>query len=316
MFQELYVPSAEPNQQLYVKIWKPATPPWAVVQIVHGMREHLGRYETMARFFVTAGLAVVAHEHLGHGRTAADAADLGFFAEQDAADKLVSDVWRMTQLAQEQFADCPIAIVGHSMGSIVVRRYLMAHSEAVAAAFLMGTSHTTYWENMWTSSVLALLNAVHGGQHRLRWLSRFSDKRHNEPFAKDGVSNSWLTRDAQLAASFHRDPLSKYPFSLNGYLTIARLQKYIEQPRNMLKTRRDLPMRFLSGTADTLSNNGEGIKKLVAKYRQLGFSNVAYRLYEGARHELHNEWQKEAVFSDMVTMLRLIVAEQIVEVGA
>ena len=134
------VASCDGQHRLHCVTWcDGSAKPKAVLQLVHGMCEYIGRYDALARFLAGHGFAVCGHDHLGHGQTAQSSEELGFFAEKDGWRLLVEDVYRVTLAAKEQYAGLPYFIFGHSMGSFVLENYLAQYGSEVDGAIVCGT---------------------------------------------------------------------------------------------------------------------------------------------------------------------------------
>ena len=136
---ELKIPSSDGRSILHVMHWRPVGQPRAVLQIAHGMTEHVGRYGEFAAALAEQGIAVIGHDHLGHGKTAGCEEKLGFFAEKNGAIFLVQDIHRVHVRAVKLYPEIPKFILGHSMGSFLVRRYLTKYGWEEDGAILMGT---------------------------------------------------------------------------------------------------------------------------------------------------------------------------------
>ena len=138
--REFTFPSADGIHQIHAVEWLPADrEPKAVVQLIHGMSEYIARYDPFARFLVEQGYAVVGHDHLGHGKTAAGPEEYGFLAEKDGWRCLLLDARQLRVDAGERFPHIPYFLMGHSMGSFVARGYLIEYSGTVDGCILSGT---------------------------------------------------------------------------------------------------------------------------------------------------------------------------------
>ena len=140
-------PSADGKSQINAKLWtKPAfgTPdapgpgkPTAIIQIVHGMAEYIDRYDEMARWYVKRGFVVCAEDHIGHGKTAANAAEFGHMPIKGGKDILIADVNRLRAQVSKCYPGVPYVMYGHSMGSFIVRAYIARYGQGLAAAQLL-----------------------------------------------------------------------------------------------------------------------------------------------------------------------------------
>ena len=132
-------PSTDGKSRIHAIEWVPPTAPVAVLQIVHGMQEYIGRYDRFARFMAENGFVVTGEDHLGHGLTAATAEDIGYFADEDGNGCLIGDIRKLHLLARTKYPDIPYFIMGHSMGSFLARQYIEMYGKDLSGAIIMGT---------------------------------------------------------------------------------------------------------------------------------------------------------------------------------
>lgn len=128
---EFYIPSSSGIANLHCMEWIPSGEVKAIVQIAHGMMEHVGRYREFAEFLAGHGIYVLGNDHLGHGKTAAAAEDRGYFGEHGGAVSVIRDMRRVTVHAQRKYPGVPIFLLGHSMGSFFARRYLTVYKDGI-----------------------------------------------------------------------------------------------------------------------------------------------------------------------------------------
>ena len=110
--------------EVYVRRWeKPDTQPSAILQMAHGMAEHVERYDEFAKFLNEQNIFVIGNDHRGHGQTGKKAGQLGYFARYHGFDRVVDDLYAVTEWIQKEYRNVPIFLMGHSMGSFLARRY-------------------------------------------------------------------------------------------------------------------------------------------------------------------------------------------------
>ena len=217
MRQELYSPSVDGVHQLHTLCWIPEGEIRAVLQIVHGMSEHIERYDEFARYLSERGVLVVGHSHLGHGLTAKGEAELGWFGWPDGNEYLIGDIHRTREKTQFRYPGVPYYILGHSMGSFLTRQYLGIYGEGLAGAVIMGTSDLPN----------ALLKSV---EQLCLWMGKRKGWRYRSPFL-DGLvirgfekklGIEWLSKDGERNQNYQEDPLCGFAFTLNGFYHFAR----------------------------------------------------------------------------------------------
>ncbi|MGY3725348.1 Lysophospholipase, alpha-beta hydrolase superfamily [Granulicatella balaenopterae] len=305
--KEFTIPSTDGVHQLYTKMWYPIGKPIGIVQLNHGMCDYINRYDRFAYYLAKHNFVVIGHDHIGHGNTALNRDDLGKFIPVNSGEVLVEDMYTITKFVKAHYPDLPIVIQGHSMGSIILRKYLIEHGDEVDGAVVMATSYTTKNENNFNLMMLNNFQIVFGKHRRSQIASRIVSYIHNHQFAEDRIENAWISSDMNEVITNNYDPMCAYNFTLNGYHTIVRLQKEIEDEALIQKMPKNLPLLLASGEKDTLGGNGEGIKKLAEKYRQLGMENVTMMIFENGRHDLLHEKDYMTVYKSIEAWIKEVI---------
>lgn len=275
-----------------------------VVQIVHGMAEHIERYEEFAEYLTARGFVVTGEDHMGHGKSVGKDGKFGYFCEQDPATVLVRDVHRLKKSTQALYPNVPYIIFGHSMGSFIVRNYMFRYGTGIAAVVLMGTG-------MQSKKLLNISKAVAGIQKTIfdpRHVSGLIDKlafgAYNKEIYDAETVFDWLSRDREEVKKFIDDPLCGFIFTVNGFSTLFELISRLHLQENLERIPKDLPVLFVSGSSDPVGDYGKGVRKAYDSLHAVGLNNVQMKLYEGARHELLNETNREEVTQDIYRWIR------------
>ena len=294
--------SKDAKTKIYgVRWWPDNKEVHGVIQLVHGMQEHIGRYEEFAEFLTNQGLLVVGHDHLGHGQSVRDEVHLGYFCKSRPSDALVFDIHQVTAITKRIYPDLPYMIFGHSMGSYLVRKYLTIYSQDVDGAILCGTGSVPDPVCYTGMAVCYLLAMFRGWHYRSRLVKKGAFGKSYAKYCMDGSDpeNSWLCRDSERVKKFYSDPLCGVDFTLNGYLGLFTTVSYDNQEKYIKQIRKDLPVLLISGSEDPVGDAGIGVKRVYRQYKKAGLEDVTIRLYEGDRHELINEFDRENVFTDV-----------------
>lgn len=268
----------------------------AVVQLSHGMCEYVGRYADFASFLAANGIAFAGNCHLGHGKTAASDADLGFFGGEDGdRQHLVDDLHIMNGIIREHFPDKPVILLGHSMGSFVARLFLTKYAEDVDAAVIMGTAG----RGAPTGIALALANliiAFRGARHRSGLLKRLAFSGYLKHCGKGCDPNAWLTRDAEIVKKYNADKYCTFTFTASAYRELFSMLAEVSSDEwaGMLPT--DLPMLLISGDEDPVGGFGKGVREVTARLTAAGVSDMTLKLIHGGRHEILNETDREETY--------------------
>lgn len=267
--------------------------------IIHGMQEHSGRYALLARYMAERGVAVLAYDHPGHGKTAASQEDLGFFRENHPADYVVQCARKMSQYIEDLYPDVPHFILGHSMGSFITRCLLQTDSARFQGAIITGTGHKIPGSKL-AKSLLSLINRISPRNKSGVFNGLFSQS-NNSRFKNDEDfdSTSWLSLSQTNRSNFKNDALNGQPFSYNGYYGLVTLHVRATARYWSKDISLDFPLIFISGEDDPIGNYGKGVKKIVENLKSDGFHDVTIKLYPKMRHEILNEDIQEEVF-DMI----------------
>ncbi|MGN0374099.1 MAG: alpha/beta fold hydrolase [Butyrivibrio sp.] len=275
----------------------------AVFQIVHGMQEYVKRYDTFATFLAEEGFLVVGADHLGHGLTAATDKDLGYFTEKDAPTILVRDVHRLKKMIQEEHPGIPYFIMGHSMGSFILRKYLAMYGKGIDGAILISTG---YQPAIVTSVAIFFTNFIrifHGDRYKSRFITGLAFGSYLKRIPDARTSSDWLTKDDDIIKTYRADKYCTFKFSLNAYRALFGLVRFACNPRNLTKISKELPIFLISGEEDPVGNYGKGVVKVYEQFRSLGIKDVEIKLYPDCRHEILNESNKEEVYNDILNWI-------------
>ena len=288
------------GKDLQVYVW-PVDAPKAVVQLVHGMAEHMGRYDRLAQALNQAGYAVVGHDHLGHGPIAKKE-ELGYFGPKDGWDSLIRDMHGVTEYAKGRFPSLPFALLGHSMGSFAAREYLLRYGGELSACVLSGTG----WHPAALASSARCMAALCGA---LSWTkpAHFVNKMgfgsYNKAFQPARTPFDWLSRDEKEVDKYVADPLCGFVFTARGFYDMFGGLKALSDLSRLQSMPKDLPVYFLSGAMDPVGTQGKGVETVARQFRDAGMKNVTVKLYEGGRHEMFNEINRDEVTADLIGWL-------------
>lgn len=277
----------------------------AVLQITHGMIEYIERYIPFAEYMTEQGFLVVAHDHIGHGDSVASKDDWGYFAEKNPSDVLVADMHTLRTMTQQENPDKPYFMMGHSMGSYMLRKYLAQHGAGLAGAIIMGTGYVPDQTVKLGMTISRVLAKFHGWRYRskfVKWLS------YDKPYKRydltgNTADNSWLTKDTEIVKKYYSDPKCTYLFTLNGYMGLFEAVLFDNQPENIQKIPKELPLFLISGADDPVGGLGEGVKHVYETYKAAGILDLTWKLYESDRHEILNETDRDTVYRDISSWL-------------
>ena len=289
--------------EIFAMKWSPEglQKPKAAVQLAHGYAEHIGRYDAFASKLAEAGIVVYGNDHRGHGKTNRNLGEAICFADEAGFDKVVADMWALTEIIQTENPGIPVFLFGHSMGSMLTRRYIQLYGEDLAGAILSGSG-------VFSNALLKLGTVVavseikrNGRAHPSRLLDKLVFQNFNRGFKPARTDLDWISRDPVEVDKFLADPLRGKIGSAGYFHDFFSGLLDMNDATNIQSTPKDLPLHFISGTADPVGGKaGKGIVQICRVYQQAGLLNVSCKLYEGARHELLNETNKDEVAQDII----------------
>lgn len=289
------LPSATQLGALVVRHW-PLDAPRGVVQIVHGMQEHMGRYDAFARFLNAHGYAVAGDDHAGHGLSTPQA-PRGYFGSKDGASHLLDDLYAVQCALQSRYPGVPYVLFGHSMGSFLARAYTTRHGALLSAAIYSGTSSGNA-----AAGLGKLLTHLHRQDTPFWLLNKIvfgSFNRRYQPV----TGSEWLNRDAAEVKQFLDDPLRVPCFTARGFYDLFTLLQEVSQKGWAQAVPSQLPVLLLSGDGDPLGAYGKGVPRVAQRLKEAGHPDVTTIVYPGARHELLLETNRDQVMADILVFL-------------
>ena len=308
--EEFTFDSRDGSSKIHAVRWVPEGKVVCILQIIHGMAEHIERYEEMANYLAQKGVLVTGEDHLGHGKSAQGRL-YGYFCRQDPATVVVRDVHRLKKMTQEDYPGVPYVILGHSMGSYMLRKYLCLHGENLSGAVIMGTGCVPDGTMKFGMTLCKFLAFFRGWNYRSKLVQKLS---YSKPYHKFDLygkdyTNSWLTKDVEHVKKYYSDPRCTFLFTLNGYYGLMEAVYFDNQMDNIKKVPKDLPVFMVSGADDPVGDLGEGVKKVYHMYKDAGVDDLTYRLYETDRHEILNETDRDQVYADICAWMSVRIAQ-------
>lgn len=266
-----------------------------IIQIIHGMSEHKDRYKHLFKYFSERGYLVVLKEHLHHGHNNIDQKKIGIF--ENDFNQLIIDQVNYTKELKKLYLETPIYILGHSMGSFIAQEHLKLCYNIVDGYIICGSCYKTPFLWKLAEYLSFFMNKIYKNKRayfikKLVFLNSNS-KVKSEYFYNE---NSWLSRDIEEVKTYCNDDLCDFTYSSSFYSDFFYFLNRLYLPTSFEKINRDLPIYIISGDMDPVGRYGKGVIQLKEFYERLNFKNVQYKLYPNARHELHNEINRDEVF--------------------
>lgn len=294
--------SSDGKTQLHACIWIPNEKIKfrGVLQIAHGVAEHIERYDDFARYLNEQGIVVAGHDHLGHGKSLPEGGTPVYFGENDGWQHAVDDIHRLHELLVKRYRRLPQLIMGHSMGSFLTRSYLIRYPGEKKAAVIMGTG----WQPgyMLTGGTLVAKRFLYknGAASTSDFVTDLAFGGYNRAFAPNRTSVDWLSADTDNVDLYIADPLCGADATVGLFRDMLGGIRFNQKPENLKKMDKTMPVLFIAGQDDPVGAMGKGVKRSYEAFQKAGMQDVSIKLYPGLRHEILNEKaMQQTVYSDI-----------------
>ena len=290
------------ENQTFTQKWT-VDQPRAIVHIIHGMSEHIGRYDHFAKALNKAGYSAIGSDLRGHGKTAGSIENIGFFADQDGWNLVVQDAIQLTKEIKAENPNVPVFILGHSMGSFIARTLAFTDPDLVDGYLLSATIGHPGWKGIVGKPMSKLMGALFGKKKPSKFLADTSFAGFSKRIKDKRTNKDWLTRDPKIVDQYIADPFCMQIFSNQFFNDLAIGVLEISKKSNIEKVSKNTPVVFISGSMDPAGEYGKGPTEVFEKYKSANVENVDLHLFEGGRHEILNETNREEIYGFIVQWL-------------
>jgi len=292
--------------KIRASIWETETYPKAIVQLVHGIAEHVDRYEDFAQWLNCHGIMVVAEDHMGHGKSVGENDIRGYFHGGWFA--AVEDTFDLMQQMMGNYPGVPYVLFGHSMGSFMVRTILAQYPDSgISGCVICGTA----WQpQMLLKAALPICKFLcrNGGDIKPSpALQKLMFGSYNKRVEHVRTENDWLTRDNRIVDAYNADPMCGFVATAGLYRDMLMGIDYIQQPDTLASMNKETPVLLTAGSEDPVGAYGQGVEQAAEAFRNAGMKFVSLKLYPLCRHEILNEINKNAVYDDILTWIVKVV---------
>ena len=301
--KDFYYPSADGKTQIHAIRWEPSGKPKAIVQIIHGMVEYIGRYDDFATYLAEHDYLVCGEDHLGHGESVISDEYHGYFGE-NGNEWIISDIHKLRTMMQEEYPDLPYLMLGHSMGSFLIRQYITEqggdYAKDLAGVVVMGTA----WQpvaTLKTGRALAKMLGTNEVGKKAPLIDFISFGSYLKKIDNPRTRSDWLTKESDIIDKYRATPWCNFRFTPNAYYHMFDGMLKAHDKKRMKNLPENMPILITSGAEDPVGNWGEGVRKTYMEYLENSPCKVDLRLYVDDRHEILNETDKEDVYQDLRT---------------
>ena len=291
-------------------MWEPEEmTPKLLLVISHGMSEGMTRYDEFANYMAARGVLVAGKDHLGHGKTARGADELGYFGRVKYDNIQNADFHKLVNLVRAMYPQVPLFVMGHSMGSFLVREYITEHGDNLDGVILSGAGDMSRFKVSMGRALVDMMSLFKGQRYRSKLVQKLIFGKFNSHISNPRTQLDWLTRDTAVVDEYMRQKDNGFIFTLNGFTHMLLNIIRVSQSQTFSKVPSDLPLLLVGGGEDPLGDWGRALPVLSKKYHAGGVKDVTVKLYPDARHEVVNELNKDQIDEDILSWMESRIHE-------
>lgn len=298
--------------EVAVTRWIPDGQVKGIVQLAHGMVEHVMRYDRFGSILAENGWLLNAHDMRGHGRTAEHSLEngtgsFGYLADKNGFARVTDDVREVIQKVRADFPGKKLVLFGHSFGSFVSQNFIEEYANYIDACILMGTAGPRLPLVFFGKLLASLIALFRGKKYVSPLLEKIAFGAYTKKIPDAQNGHAWLSRDTFSVDMYVQDKWCGFNPSAQFYCDMMTGLFKIHQSKNIKKIPHELPVFIMYGNADPVGDYGKTVQELCVAYRKNGMTNVVVKEYDGARHELLHETNKDEVEDDIVSYLNALL---------
>jgi len=283
------------------KVIGPNHDPKGIFQICHGMAENRKRYYDFMRYLANEGYICICHDHRGHGESVYSQDDWGYFYD-DSGQAVIDDAYQVSCMIKQEYPNLPIYLFGHSMGSMIVRRYLQEHDDMIDKLIVCGSVSKQNMAAFGGIFLVRFMRLLRGKRHRGRWLRQIVLGRNDGLFEGD-VTNRWLSANLDSVLAYNEIEDCGFLFTNNGYMNLFTLMYKTYDKKLFQLKNKDVAILFIAGEDDPIILSEKKWLESQEFLKELGYHDVSGILYPGLRHEILQEKNKLEIYNDILKFI-------------
>lgn len=270
-----------------------------VVQISHGMSEHILRYDEFAEALSGEGYIVYGFDHYAHGGSRYEGQNIGVSTDYDFMTAILKDMKIVRESIEKSNYGLPVYLFAHSMGSMAAQRYIQLYDKDFEKVVICGTDYAGVKYNF-ANKILSHEVKKHGEISYVPFVEKLGCGAFNKKFRKQG-ENAWLSENQDNVRRYNADPLCGVQFPTNYYYSISKMMMDIAKCNKQNAPCEKPKILVIAGKDDPVGNFGKNVEKTYKTYIKRGY-DAQFTLYASARHELLNESEgmKNQVIKDVL----------------
>ena len=267
---------------------------FGLVQLSHGMVEHKEYYYDFMEYLAKNGYACIINDHRGHGRSIKNISDLGYLYEE-SSDYLVEDLHQITMYLKNKFPNKELVLFGHSMGSLIVRKYLKKYDSEINKLIVCGSPSINKMSKIGLilSKTVKLLK---GERYRSNFLNKLA--------LSNDETNSWISDNKEYIDKYNNDKLCGYIFTTNGFINLTNLMIDVYSKKDWILKNKKLPIFFIAGRNDSVIKSEKLWYKSISFLKDVGYKNITFKLYDDMKHAILFEKNNENVLKDIIDFIK------------
>ncbi len=290
--------SKDGKTNIHYYIWYPENEVKAVIQLNHGVTEYMDNYNEFAEFLCSNDFLVIGHDQIGHGHSAETIDKLGKFSKEDSADILIDDMHTVMEKAKAEYPNVPYFLIGHSFGSFQSRIFAATYGDKLNGLVLTGTGNTKAKRVNRILKIIDHLRRIKKSDYKSKLVLAIIFGPYSARIKHPRNFHEWMCRDEKSVSDYLRNPLNNYIYTLNGFSTLLKVSLKMQEEEVYESTPKNLPILMLSGSEDPVGHYGGDIHEVGDKYKEHNVKDISVKIYEGARHNVLYETNKQEVMQD------------------
>ncbi len=301
---DFHYPSSDGKNNIHAVIWEPEQPAVGLIQIAHGITEHMGCYEKFAGFFCGKGYIVAGNDHLGHGLSQDKTEDLpAYFGPKGSWSFVTKDIISCSAHLKEAYPGLPLCLMGFSLGSFAVRCIVSEEAQLADMTVWAGTGQMKNMEIAIAKAVVALEEARFGDKNCTPLIHKLTMDTYNQKFKPCRTEADWLCANSEAIDAYIADPLCCSDFTVSSFRELLSGMSICSSKNHLSSMKKELPILLLSGDKDPVGNFGKGVEAVYEQLKASGFSSVEKQLFPDMRHHIFLEKDSLAVFERIYSWL-------------
>lgn len=264
-----------------------------IIQLSHGMVEHKEYYYDFMEYLTNNGYLTIINDHRGHGKSIKHKKDLGYFYEE-SSDYVVEDLHDVTTYIKERYPKQKVYLFGHSMGSLIVRKYIKKYDYEIEKLIVCGSPSINKMAGLGVL-LSKLVRTIKGDRYRSRFLNKLA--------LPHDPKSSWLAYNEEYIKEYKKDKLCGYIFTTNGFINLTKLLKEVYSKKNWHFKNPNLEIFFIAGSDDKVIVNEKKWLQSIKFLKYIGYNNIAYKLYPSMKHAILLEKDRDIVYKDILTFI-------------